>query len=102
LRDPGQCLGHEHEEVQVMSHSTLAAIIIPVVALIALAVWITLVYRADRHSGTGRRVPRLRHEVGGGSFESRGGGRQVMPRRDATPPEAAQYEPHGEGTSGSG
>jgi hypothetical protein len=34
-----------------MSHSTLAAIIVPAVALIALAVWISLVYRADRHPG---------------------------------------------------
>jgi hypothetical protein len=73
--------------------ATLSAIIVPVVALIALAVWISLVYRADGHPGTGRRVPRLRREVSGGSFENTSGGRQVMPRRDATPPEAAQYEP---------
>jgi hypothetical protein len=39
----GSALGSEHEEVQVMSHATLAAII-PVVALIALAAWISLVY----------------------------------------------------------
>jgi hypothetical protein len=91
---------HEHEEVQVMSNSTLAAIIVPIVALIALAVWISLVYRADRHPGSGWRIPRLRREVSGGAFES-SGGRQVSPRRDATPPEAAQYEPHQE-TAGSG
>lgn len=84
-----------------MSHSTLAAIIVPIVALIALGVWISLVYRADRHPGTGRRVPRLRREVSGGTFES-SGGRQVMPRRDDTPPEAAQYEPHNQEASGGG
>jgi hypothetical protein len=74
-----------------MSHSTLAAIIVPIVALIALAVWIVLVYRADQHPGTGRRLPRLRREVNGGTFESTGG-RQVTPTRDAAPREAAQYE----------
>jgi hypothetical protein len=83
-----------------MSHSTLAAIIIPVVALVALAVWISLVYRASRHPGNGRRVPRIRRQVSGGMFEG-SGGRQVMPRRDATPPEAAQFE-RGNEASGSG
>jgi hypothetical protein len=84
-----------------MSNSTLAAIIIPIVALIALAFWIGLVYRADHHPGTGRRLPRRRLEVNGGTFES-SGGRQVMPRRDATPPEAAQYEESNREAGGSG
>jgi hypothetical protein len=84
-----------------MSHSTLAAIIIPAVALVALAVWISLVYRADRRPGSGRRVPRVRREVSGGTFEA-SGGRQVMPRRDATPPEAAQFEQGSREASGSG
>jgi hypothetical protein len=84
-----------------MSHATLAAIIIPIVALVALAVWISLVYRADRHPGNGRRLPRRRREVNGGTFES-SGGRQVMPRRDATPPEAAQFEQDSRETSSSG
>ena len=74
-----------------MSHSVLAAVVIPIVVILALAAWLFLVYRADRHSGDGghpetshRAVPR--REVAGGAFRSRGG-RQVMPRRDERPAE---------------
>lgn len=69
-----------------MSHSVLAAIIVPIVVLIALAAWLAAVYRAQRHpkAGSGSSLP---YEVSGGAF--RGGGRQVMPRRDASPGETA-------------
>ena len=36
-----------------MSHSVLAAVVIPIVVIILLAAWLFLVYRADRHSGDG-------------------------------------------------
>jgi hypothetical protein len=76
-----------------MSHSVQAAVIIPIVVVIVLAIWLALVYRAARRGGQGgepemgnpRAVPR--REVAGGAFRSTGG-RQVMPRRDATPAEA--------------
>ena len=75
-----------------MSNSVIAAIVTPIVVAIALAFWILLVYRADRNPGSGghpeacdRTVPQ--RDVAGGAF--RGGGRQVMPRRDAIPAEAA-------------
>lgn len=77
-----------------MSHSVLAAVIIPIVVIIVLAIWLFLVYWADRHGGEGghpeRANPRAvpRREVAGGAFRSRGG-RQVAPRRDETPAEAA-------------
>ena len=48
-----------------MSHSVLAAVVIPIVVIIALAAWLFMVYRAERHSGDGghpetshRAVPR--------------------------------------------
>lgn len=64
-----------------MSGSLLAVIFIPIVVAIALAVWLGAVYRASRHpdSGPGK-MPR--REVIGGTFRA-GGGRQLMPRRDA-------------------
>ena len=34
-----------------MSHSVLAAVIIPIVVILLLACWLFLVYRADRHPG---------------------------------------------------
>lgn len=76
-----------------MSGGVQAAVIIPIVVIIVLAIWLVLVYRAARRGGEGgepemgnpRAVPR--REVAGGAFRSTGG-RQVMPRRDATPAEA--------------
>ena len=74
----------------------LAAVIIPIVVIILLAVWLFMVYRADRHPGQGgqpetghRAVPR--REVAGGAFRSRGG-RQVMPGRTETPAETARKD----------
>jgi hypothetical protein len=80
-----------------MSHSVLAAIIVPIVVIILLASWLLLVYRASRYGGEGghpetanpHAVPR--RDVAGGVFRSRGG-RQVAPRRDETPAEAADSE----------
>jgi cytoskeletal protein RodZ len=72
-----------YEEARAMSHSTLAAVIIPVVVITALAVWLGLVFRAQRHPGKSKADP-LKSEVSGGVFESKDG-RQVMPHRDATP-----------------
>jgi hypothetical protein len=72
-----------------MSGSTLAIIIIPVVVVIALATWLVMVYFAQRRPGNDRKVTPPDTAVSGGAFEA-GGGRQVMPHRDATPPEADQ------------
>ena len=79
--------------VQAMSHSVQAAVIIPIVVIVLLAIWLVLVYRADQRGGEGGRPeldnPRAvpRRDVAGGAFRS-SGGRQVMPRRDETPAEA--------------
>jgi hypothetical protein len=65
-----------------MSNSLIAVIVIPIVVLVALAVWIIGVFRADRHPRTGRgRMPR--REVIGGTFRA-SGGRQVTPTRTET------------------
>jgi hypothetical protein len=89
----------------------LAAVIIPIVVIILLAIWLLLVYRANRRGGEGghpetanpRAVPR--REVAGGAFRSRGG-RQVMPRREEMPAEAVSVtqddsmgRPSAEGTT---
>jgi hypothetical protein len=75
-----------------MSHSVLAAVIIPIVVIVLLACWLFLVYRADRHPGHGghpgaSKGALSRREVAGGAFRSRGG-RQLMPRRDEPPADA--------------
>jgi hypothetical protein len=62
-----------------MSNTVLAEIIVPIVVAVVLAVWITMVMRADKHPESGsRRGSRPRREVIGGSFRGTGG-RQVMP-----------------------
>ena len=73
-----------------MSGSTVAIIVVPIVVAVCLAVWLFLVFRADRKphgSGRGEAPDR---SVTGGVF--RGDPRQWSPRRDATPPEAAEAE----------
>jgi hypothetical protein len=69
-----------------MSNADLAAIIVPIVVALALAAWMTMVYRADRHPGFAgsRRDSQPRREVSGGSFRG-AGGRQVMPLPGQTP-----------------
>lgn len=64
-----------------MTTSSLATVIIVVVVLAGLAVWITAVFRAERHPEPGRRGGAPRRKITGGIF--RGDPRQQMPRRDA-------------------
>ena len=53
--------------------------IMAVVLAITLAVWIGLVFRADKHQSGPPPEPAPNREVIGGSFAARKGGRQVMP-----------------------
>lgn len=63
-----------------MTTSALGTGIIVIVVAAGLVVWITAVFRAERHPGTGRGgAPR--RKITGGIFQ--GGPRQQMPRRDA-------------------
>lgn len=78
-----------------MSGSTLALIIIPIVIAGCLTFWISMVFHAERHPGTGRGgVPD--REVTGGIF--RGDPRQWSPRRDA-PVEEPSLETTSEDTT---
>ena len=67
-----------------MPGSTLAVIIIPAVIAVLLAGWLVAVFHADRHPEPGDRSRPPDREVTGGIFRSVGG-RQQMPRPDATP-----------------
>jgi hypothetical protein len=63
-----------------MTTSALGTVIIVIVVAAGLVVWITAVFRAERHPETGRGgAPR--RKITGGIF--RGDPRQQMPRRDA-------------------
>jgi hypothetical protein len=63
-----------------MTTSALGTVIIVIVVAAGLVVWISSVFRAERHPGTGRGgTPR--RKITGGIF--RGDPRQQMPRRDA-------------------
>ena len=63
-----------------MTTSALGIVIIVIVVAAGLVVWISTVFRADKHPETGRGgAPRPK--VTGGIF--RGDPRQQMPRRDA-------------------
>ena len=73
-----------------MSGSVLAQIVIPVVALVALVVFIALVMFADKIPLGGNSGQRSRSAVSGGTF--RGDPRQQMPGRDDTPPEVLAPE----------
>jgi hypothetical protein len=53
--------------------------IMAVVLAITLAVWIGLVFRADKQQSGRPREPVQNKEVIGGAFAARKGGRQVMP-----------------------
>jgi hypothetical protein len=64
-----------------MTTSTLGIVLIVVVVAIGLAVWISAVFRAERHPEPGRRGAAPRRKITGGIF--RGDPRQQMPRRDA-------------------
>jgi hypothetical protein len=78
-----------------MSGSVMAAIVIPVVALPALALLIVPVMWASRDpSGKGGGHPSQR-AVGGGTFRG-----DPQPDRDAVPPEALAREGRGNGRGG--
>jgi hypothetical protein len=53
--------------------------------VIALAIWIGLVFNADRHPHGYSRLPKPRGDVNGGSFIAGQGGRQVTPHPGETP-----------------
>ncbi len=53
--------------------------IMAVVLVITLAVWIGLVFRADKHQAGQPREAAPKRDVMGGMFAARRGGRQVMP-----------------------
>ena len=73
-----------------MSGSPAAAIVVPVVALLALLVLIVPVMWASRDPSGKGSGQRSRRAVSGGTF--RGDPRQQMPHRDAVPPEALARE----------
>jgi hypothetical protein len=68
----------------------MADILIPVVAIVALAVMIGAVLLAARKPAAKDSGQRSRWTVSGGTF--RGDPRQQMPHRDAVPPEALARE----------
>lgn len=71
-----------------MSNQVIAEIVIPVVIAVALAIWIVLVVRANRHPRYARHSQRPRRQVAGGAFRARGG-RQLMPTPGAEPDETS-------------
>jgi len=63
-----------------MTTSTLGTVLIVIVVAAGLVVWLSAVFRAERHPETGRGgTPR--RKITGGIFQ--GDPRQQMPRRDA-------------------
>jgi hypothetical protein len=77
-----------------MTTSTLGTVIIVIVVAAGLAVWISTVFHAERHPGTGRGgAPR--RKITGGIF--RGDPRQQMPRRDAPADLASKDQDPGAG-----
>jgi hypothetical protein len=66
-----------------MNRTVTGMVIICAVVVVSLAVWLALVARASRRpAGKNRHVQSMRGMIQGG--EHVGGGRSVMPRRDAT------------------
>ena len=59
---------------------------------VALAIWITLVFLADRHPGGKAQESWPHRDVMGGAFAAREGGRQVTPD-PRTPPEPEAQAP---------
>jgi hypothetical protein len=64
-----------------MNTSSVAIVTIVVVVSVCLVVWLTAVFRAERHPEPDRRGAAPRRKITGGVF--RGDPRQQMPRRDA-------------------
>lgn len=73
-----------------MSGSVLADILIPVVAFVALAVFVGIVLFADRNPAGKDSGQRSRWGVSGGTF--RGDPRQQTPHRDDPPQEVSASE----------
>jgi hypothetical protein len=73
-----------------MTGSGLAVIVVPIVAFLALGIWLSAVMYAARNPGGTDRGERPRWNVTGGTF--RGDPRQQTPHRDAEPPEAVAYQ----------
>jgi len=75
-----------------MTGTTTGIVIIVAVVVVSLAVWLALVARAARRPGSDHRhVQPMRGLVQGG--EHVGGGRSVMPHRDAEVPEGGGTPP---------
>jgi hypothetical protein len=75
-----------------MTGTTTGIWILCAVIVASLTVWLLLIARAARHPGSdNRHVQRMRNLVQGG--EHVGGGRSVMPRRDAEVPEGGGTPP---------
>jgi hypothetical protein len=72
-----------------MTGSTLAAVVIPIVAMTALAVWLAMVFYADSH-------PRW-----GTSGTTSGRGRSSLPGGAQKPPDIEVPRPRPEGSRGS-
>ena len=81
-----------------MSGSVAASIVIPIVALLALALLIVPVMWASRDPSGKDSGQRSRRAVSGGTF--RGDPRQPTPHRDAVPPEALAREGQANGRDG--
>jgi len=81
-----------------MSGSVEAAIVIPVVGLVALLLLIVPVMWASRDPSGKDSGQRSRWTVSGGTF--RGDPRQQTPHRDAVPPEALAREGQHNGRDG--
>jgi hypothetical protein len=62
-----------------MTNADWAAIFVPIVAGILLAVWLTAVLRADTHPDIKHHRKPPGYEVTGGAFNAHEGGRQLMP-----------------------
>ena len=75
-----------------MTGTTTGIVVICVVIVASLAVWLLMIRRAARHPGSdNRHVQPMRGLVQGG--EHVGGGRSVMPHRDAEVPEGGGNPP---------
>jgi hypothetical protein len=75
-----------------MTGTVTGILIMCVVIVLALAAWLLLVARAARRPGDNRHVQPMRGLVQGGEHVG-GGGRSVMPHRDAPVPEGGGDAP---------
>ncbi|HTS99200.1 MAG TPA: hypothetical protein VMI33_21545 [Streptosporangiaceae bacterium] len=59
-----------------MTGSALVPIIVPIVAVLALAAWLTLVYWADAHPASGRHVAEISPPAAAGAEAAAPGGHE--------------------------